>query len=165
MLRRVPLASAAPSRSGDPVTLTMTGGGFGIISKPFKVPTSARPPTHRGTTDEPARKRRRISYKEDGQADDKENDPDASDGEGGVAGKRKGSSYKMGNKEYDEHGVLGGMAKFCKRKFPKFEVKAKEVVFGRKWVAGRDFSPRGRANAHITPARQLLDPGDEDGRL
>lgn len=125
MLRRVPSNSA---RAGEPVSLTMTGGGFGMpVSKPFKVPTAqVSRGRSGGDADLPARKRRKISYKEDGQDDDKENDPDAVE-----AGGRKGSSYKMGNKEYDENGVLGGMAKFCQRKFPKFEVQAKEVVFGR----------------------------------
>lgn len=120
MLRRIPSSSSASN--GDPNSLSLRTG-FGVIpSKPFKVPTSA---VAARSSVLPPRKRKRVSYKEDGQ-DDKENDEDASDGE-----KKKGSRFTMGNKEYGPDGVLGDMARFCNRKFPKFEVKPKEQIFSK----------------------------------
>jgi hypothetical protein len=124
MLRRVPSGSA--NNSGDPSSLSLRSG-FGIIApRPFKVPTPAAPVSRSSVL--PQRKRKRISYKEDGQQDDKENDGDVSDEEGA---KKKGSRFTMGNKEYGPDGVLGDMAKYCNRKFPKFEVKPKEAIFAK----------------------------------
>ncbi len=120
MLRRVPSTSSA--NDGDTTSLSLRTG-FGLIpAKPFKVPTSAAPAR---SSVLPPRKRKRVSYKEDGQ-DDKENDEDASDGE-----KKKGSRFTMGNKEYGADGVLGDMARFCNRKFPTFVVKPKEQIFSK----------------------------------
>ena len=120
MLRRIPATSSASN--GDPNSLSLRTG-FGVIpAKPFKVPTAAI--VARASV-LPPRKRKRVSYKEDGQ-DDKENDGDASDDE-----KKKTSRFTMGNKEYGPDGVLGDMGRFCNRKFPTFVVKPKEQIFSK----------------------------------
>lgn len=130
MLRRIPSAnngSNKPAAGGDAVVVTMTGGGFGTPTfKAFKPPSLVSKASTRSGCDSslPPRKRKRISYKEDGgQADDRENEYK----EDGPAKK-----YTMGNKEYGADGVLGGMGKMCNRKFPVFEVKPKEQVFTKK---------------------------------
>ena len=64
-----------------------------------------------------ARKRKAVSYKEQGGGDDDGKDGDA---DGGVS---KKSKYAMGNKEYGEDGVLGGMGKWCNRQFPSLRAK------------------------------------------
>lgn len=133
MLRRIP---SSKSNNGDPQVVTVTGGGFSTPTfKAFKPPSLANPRSTRGKENEQAsagRKRKRVTYKEDGQGD-ATGDGDAnggSDSEDG--GKKKGKTYSMGNKEYGTDGVLGDMGKWCNRKFPVFEVKPKEVLFTKK---------------------------------
>jgi DNA repair and recombination RAD54-like protein len=120
MLRRLP-----QSKPGDQPVTSATSGGFGIVSKPYKKP-SALAPTR--TLALPARKRKAVSYKEQGGGKEDAGDGDASDGEGGV--KKKGK-FEMGNKVYGDDGVLGDMAKWCNRKFPVFEKKDRTVVFAK----------------------------------
>ncbi|KAK4687036.1 DNA repair and recombination protein RAD54 and RAD54-like protein, partial [Tremellales sp. Uapishka_1] len=115
MLRRIPTSS----KPGDPPVSSATSGGFGFISKPFKAPSSL---SSRRESALPSRKRKAVSYREEGGGND-DNDGDA---EGSPNKKLK---YAMGNKEYGEDGVLGDMAKWCNRKFPVFQVKAKDQVF------------------------------------
>jgi DNA repair and recombination RAD54-like protein len=119
-------------KKGDQTPTKASGGGFGTPTfKPFRTPSFNTPtPTRSGGNQ---RKRKRISYKEDGQADDKENDGDAngSDSDDGGKKKKKNSSFSMGNKEFGADGVLGDMGRLCNREFPVFEVKAKEMVFSR----------------------------------
>ena len=119
MLRRAP-TNHCPD---DPKITSATSGGYGVVSKPFKAPTplSAR----RINVDLPARKRKTVSYKEQGGGDD----DSSSDAEGSTS---KKSKYAMGNKEYGEDGVLGGMGKWCNRKFPVFAPKERTLVFGKR---------------------------------
>jgi DNA repair and recombination RAD54-like protein len=131
MLRRMPSNSG---KKGEPSPLTAGGGGFGTPTfKPFRTPSFNTPTPTRSSSITGGRKRKRISYKEDGQADDKENDKDnhaGSDSDDDVRGrKKKNSSYTMGNKEYGADGVLGDMGRLCNREFPVFAVKNKELVF------------------------------------
>jgi DNA repair and recombination RAD54-like protein len=107
MLRRLP-----QSRPGDQPVTSATSGGFGLVSKPYKAP-SALAPTR--TLAIPGRKRKAVSYKEQGGGKD-DGDGDASDGEGA---KKKGK-FEMGNK-----------AKWCNRKFPVFEKKDRTIVFAK----------------------------------
>lgn len=127
MLRRIPSANngSKPTAGGDAVVVTMTGGGFGTPTfKAFKPPSLvSKASTRSSDSGLPPRKRKRVSYKEDGQGDDKEND---------YKEDRPDKKYTMGNKEYGADGVLGGMGKLCNRKFPVFEVKPKEQVFTKK---------------------------------
>jgi DNA repair and recombination RAD54-like protein len=118
MLRRLP-----QSRPGDQPVTSATSGGFGLVSKPYKAP-SALAPTR--TLAIPGRKRKAVSYKEQGGGKD-DGDGDASDGEGA---KKKGK-FEMGNKVYGDDGVLGDMAKWCNRKFPVFEKKDRTIVFAK----------------------------------
>ena len=109
-------------RPGDLTPTTATSGGFGIISKPFKAPTPLGP---KRQTDLPSRKRRAVSYKDAGgdvSGSDAENDDP--DDRGGKKAK-SGKGYAMGNKEYDDNGVLGSFSKLCMKKFPVFQVKTK----------------------------------------
>ena len=133
MLRRIP---STKSNNGEPVVVTVSGGGFTAPTfKPFKPPSLANARSTRNKENDNAvagRKRKRVNYKEDGQ-EDAAGDGDAngdSDGEDG--GKKKGKTYAMGNKEYGADGVLGDMGKWCNRKFPVFEVKPKEMLFTKK---------------------------------
>ena len=125
MLRKLP-----QSRPGDPPVTSATSGGFGLISKPFKKPTLL------GSTRQsalPARKRKAVSYKENGGGeddDDKDGDADGGEDGGGSRKKMKGT-FEMGNKVYGDDGVLGDMAKWCNRKFPVFEKKDKVTVFAK----------------------------------
>ena len=120
MLKRAPKTQ----RAGDPQLTSATSGGFGIIvSKPFKTPTPLAP---RRDSNLPARKRKAVSYKEDGGGGDDGNDGYTDDGA------NKKSKYAMGNKEYGEDGVLGGMGKWCNRKFPVFAPKERDGVFKQK---------------------------------
>lgn len=113
MLRRVP-----SKKNGDPPVTSATSAGFGIVTKPFKVP-SALGSTR--TLAIPARKRKHVSYKEDGaQGDD-----------GDFEASTKKMRFEMGNKVY-ENGVLGDMAKWCTRKFPVFAPKDKTTVFAKR---------------------------------
>lgn len=118
MLRRLPQSQ----KPGDQVPTSATSGGYGIISKPFKAPTPLGPKRDLAI---PSRKRKAVSYKEQGGGGDDENDGDA-DGRSS-----KKSKFAMGNKEYGEDGVLGDMAKWCNRKFPVFAPKEKTMVFGK----------------------------------
>ena len=121
MLRKLP-----QSRPGDPPVTSATSGGFGILSKPFKKPTPL------GSTRQlalPARKRKAVSYKEDGGGKDDSADGDADGGEG--SRKKMKGTFEMGNKVYGDDGVLGDMAKWCNRKFPVFEKKDKITVFAK----------------------------------
>ncbi|KAJ9107838.1 hypothetical protein QFC19_002744 [Naganishia cerealis] len=132
MLRRLP---SHKSKSGEPQVITVSGGGFNVPTfKPFRPPSLANPrATRNAASDDKSttgRKRKRVNYKEAGQADaagDGDADGAGSDDEGGP--KKKGKTYSMGNKEYGIDGVLGDMGKWCNRKFPVFEVKPKEVIF------------------------------------
>lgn len=118
MLRRVPKAPAGEA----PIT-SATSGGFGIISKPFKSPALAT----KRTTVLPARKRKQVSYKEMGDGTD--------DGDAVIEGSpKKKLRFEMGNKVYED-GVLGGMGKWCNRKFPTYSVKDKGTVFAKTWVS------------------------------
>lgn len=119
MLRRVP----SSQRSGHQPVTSATSGGFGLISKPFKVPT---PLASKRDLALPARKRKAVSYK--GQDGGKGDDSDDDDAEG----PNKKGKFAMGNKEYGEDGVLGDMAKWCNRKFPVFQPKEKTTVFGKR---------------------------------
>lgn len=115
MLRR-PVQSQRP---GEQVAQTATAGGFGIISRPFKAPTPLAPKRH---TELPSRKRKAVSYKDAGgdvSGSDAENEePDSKRNKGG-------KGYAMGNKEYDDNGVLGGMGKLCMKKYPVFALKSR----------------------------------------
>lgn len=124
MLRRLP-----QSRPGDPPVTSAGAGGFGIISKPYKKP-SALAPTRQLAL--PARKRKAVSYKDQGGGDKDDDDSDASDGEGS---KKKKGKFEMGNKVYGDDGVLGDMAKWCNRKFPVFEKKDRTIVFAKGYVS------------------------------
>lgn len=135
MLRRIP---SSKSNNGDPVVVTVSGGGFTAPTfKPFKPPSLANARSTRNKENETAgagRKRKRINYKEDGQGD-AVGDGDANgDSDGEESEKKKGKTYSMGNKEYGADGVLGDMGRWCNRKFPVFEVKPKEVLFSKKCV-------------------------------
>lgn len=120
MLRRAP----SSYKSGDQNPTKATSGGFGIISKPFKAPTPLVAKRH---VDLPSRKRKAVNYKDAGGDRDDENDENA-DPDGGPNKKAK---YAMGNKEYGDDGVLGGLGAVCMRKFPVFVVKEKTTVFGK----------------------------------
>lgn len=98
------------------------------MSKPFKKP-SALAPTRQLAL--PARKRKAVSYKDQGGGGDDDGDSDASDG-----GKKKKGKFEMGNKVYGDDGVLGDMAKWCNRKFPVFEKKDRTLVFAKGYVDG-----------------------------
>jgi DNA repair and recombination RAD54-like protein len=119
MLRRLP----PTQRQGEQTPTSATSGGYGLVSKPFKAPTPLGP---KRDTALPARKRKAVSYKEQGGGDDDEDDDDA-DGN-----PNKKSKFAMGNKEYGEDGVLGDMARWCNRKFPVFKPKEKTTVFGKR---------------------------------
>lgn len=124
MLRRLPT-----TKGGDPPITSATSGGFGIVSKPFKSPGAAL--ANKRTTVLPARKRKQVNYKEmgDGGADD-------GDGEAAInddGSPKKKMRFEMGNKVYED-GVLGGMAKWCTRKFPVYSPKDKGTVFAKTWV-------------------------------
>jgi DNA repair and recombination RAD54-like protein len=119
MLRRLP-----QSKPGDQPVTSATSGGYGIVSKPYK-PPSALAPTR--TLAIPGRKRKAVSYKEQGGGGKDEDDGDVSDGEP----KKKKGTFEMGNKVYGDDGVLGDMAKWCNRKFPVFEKKDRTVVFAK----------------------------------
>lgn len=122
MLRRLP-----PSKpGGEPAITSATSGGFGIVVKPFRPPTSALASKH--TTVLPPRKRKAVSYKEMGDGTD---DGEAVIDENGSP--KKKMRFEMGNKVY-ENGVLGDMAKWCTRKFPVFEPKEKTTVFAKRCV-------------------------------
>lgn len=112
-------------RPGDQQPTSATGGGFGIVSKPFKTPTPLAP---KRNLDLPARKRKAVSYKDAG-GDQSGSDAENEEPDGKKA---KTSGYAMGNKEYDGNGVLGGMGKFYAKKFPVFKPKEKVQVFGRR---------------------------------
>lgn len=118
MLRRLP-----PSKAGDSPITSATSGGYGIVSKPFRTPSQAL--ASKRTTALPARKRKAVSYKEMGEGTD--------DGEAVIDGDspKKKMRFEMGNKVYED-GVLGGMAKWCTRKFPVFEPKEKTAVFSKR---------------------------------
>jgi DNA repair and recombination RAD54-like protein len=118
MLRRLPV-----SKTGDQTPTSATAGGYGLISAPFKAPTSSAPKRDLAL---PARKRKAVSYK--GQGGGKDSD---SDDEGKVVKKGK---FAMGNKEYGEDGVLGDMAKWCNRKFTVFTPKDRTIVFAKTLV-------------------------------
>lgn len=123
MLRKLP-----QSRPGEAPVTSATSGGFGILSKPFKKPTPL------GSTRQlalPGRKRKAVSYKEDGDGggDDKDGYTDTDGGEG--SRKKMKGTFEMGNKIYGDDGVLGDMAKWCNRKFPVFEKKDKITVFAK----------------------------------
>ena len=78
-------------------------------------------------TDLPSRKRKAVSYKDAGgdvSGSDAEND-DPDDRGGKKSKTEKGKGYAMGNKEYDDNGVLGKFGAICMRKFPVFAVKTK----------------------------------------
>jgi DNA repair and recombination RAD54-like protein len=119
MLRRLP-----QSKPGDQPVTSATSGGYGIVCKPYK-PPSALAPTR--TLAIPGRKRKAVSYKEQGGEGKDDDDGDASDGEP----KKKKGTFEMGNKVYGDDGVLGDMAKWCNRKFPVFEKKDRTVVFAK----------------------------------
>lgn len=127
MLRKPPV----PQNPGDQPVNSATGGGFGLVKRPFKAPIPLGP--KRDLAIPGGRKRKFVSYKGQGGGGDEENDGDAviddNDGEGG--GKKK-SKFEMGNKVYGEDGVLGGMGKWCNRKFPVFTVKEKSSIFGKR---------------------------------
>lgn len=133
MLRRIPSNKSSSSASkgkpnngvgGEPIVVTMTGGGFGVPTfKPFKTPTLAT--RQQRVSVLPPRKRTRISYKEDGQGDDKENNYEDEDG-------KATKKFTMGNKEFGADGVLGGMSALCNRKFQVFDVKPKEETLSRR---------------------------------
>ncbi|EIW66754.1 hypothetical protein TREMEDRAFT_70028 [Tremella mesenterica DSM 1558] len=116
MLKRLP----SNQNTSEQIT-SATSGGFGLPSfKPFRPPSAL---VSKRISAIPSRKRKNVSYKgQDG----------ASDGESDTEGKEnKKSKYAMGNKEYGEDGVLGGMGKLCNRKFPVFKTKEKTTVFSR----------------------------------
>lgn len=120
MLRRAP----SGYKNSDQNPTTATSGGFGIISKPFKAPTPLAAKRH---VDLPSRKRKSVNYKDAGGDQDDAGDQNAApDGEGGPSKKVK---YAMGNKEYGDDGVLGGLGAVCMRKFPVFMVKEKTATF------------------------------------
>ncbi|KJE03308.1 DNA repair and recombination protein RAD54-like protein [Cryptococcus gattii NT-10] len=108
-------------RPSEPPPTSATSGGFGIVSTPFKIPKSSAP---KRESTLPARKRKAVSYKEEGPCDD--GGDDEYDNEGRPSKKGK---FAMGNKEYGSDGVLGDMAKWCNRKFPVFQPKDKSGVF------------------------------------
>ena len=58
-------------------------------------------------------------------SDAENDDPDDRGGKKAKSGSGNGKGYAMGNKEYDDNGVLGNFGKLCMRKFPVFEVKTK----------------------------------------
>jgi len=126
MLRRAP----ANSKQGELAVTSATRSGFGLVLKPFKAPTPLAPKRDLAI---PGRKRKHVSYKEQGGGGGDENDPDAviDDEDGGVKKKIK---FEMGNKVYGEDGVLGGMGKWCNRKFPVFIVKEKTGIFSKSYV-------------------------------
>ncbi|WVO12565.1 hypothetical protein L204_100169 [Cryptococcus depauperatus] len=105
-------------RPGEPSCTSATAAGFGLISKPFKLPKSSST----RSKDLPARKRKKVSYKEQGGGDEQDDDDDD-------ARPSKMGKFAMGNKEYGSDGVLGDMAKWCNRKFPVFKPKGKNDVF------------------------------------
>ena len=119
MLRRLPISS----RPGEQTPTSATSGGYGLISKPFKAPTPLGPKRDSAL---PSRKRKAVSYKEQGGGDD--------DGDDADCNPNKKTKYAMGNKEYGEDGVLGDMARWCNRKFPVFAPKEKTSVFGKRSV-------------------------------
>lgn len=119
MLRRAP----ASYKQGDQNPTSATCGGFGIISKPFKAPTPLGPKRH---VDLPSRKRKAVNYKDAGGDQDDAGDENA---DGGPSKKTK---YAMGNKEYGDDGVLGGLGAICMRKFPVFAPKERTMVFGKR---------------------------------
>lgn len=121
MLRRAP----AGYKSSDQNPTSATSGGFGIISKPFKAPTPLAAKRH---VDLPGRKRKAVNYKDAGGDKDDAGDENARPDEGGPSKKVK---YAMGNKEYGDDGVLGGLGAVCMRKFPVFAVKEKTATFGK----------------------------------
>lgn len=108
-------------RPSEPPLTSATSGGFGIVATPFKIPKSSAP---KRESTLPARKRKAVSYKEEGPCDD--GGDDEYDNEGRPSKKGK---FAMGNKEYGSDGVLGDMAKWCNRKFPVFQPKDKSGVF------------------------------------
>lgn len=122
MLRTLP----ATNKGSEQRAQTAKAAGFGIPSfKNVRLPTVKKAAPTRETS---GRKRKRISYKEDGQ-EDRENDKTHGDGSGSDDEQPKKKGFSMGNKEYGADGVLGGMGKWCNRKFPTFEVKDKDSVF------------------------------------
>ncbi|WVQ82964.1 hypothetical protein IAT38_005100 [Cryptococcus sp. DSM 104549] len=127
MLRRQP-----SQRPGDPPLTSATAAGFGLVSKPFKAPTPSAPKRDLAL---PARKRKAVSYKEQGGG----KDDDDSDADGKPSKKGK---FAMGNKEYGEDGVLGDMAKWCNRKFPVFKPKEKGGVFTKTFSIPVMYNPK-----------------------
>lgn len=87
------------------------------MSKPFRPPSAL---ASKRTTAIPARKRKQVSYKEMGDGED--------DGE--AEQPKKKMRFEMGNKVYED-GVLGGMAKWCTRKFPVFKPKEATTTFAK----------------------------------
>ncbi|BEI83046.1 hypothetical protein CcaverHIS002_0309140 [Cutaneotrichosporon cavernicola] len=117
MLKRLP-----PSKGDTPIT-SATSGGFGIIAKPFRPPTSLNA---RRTVLGTGRKRKAVNYSEMGGGTD--------DGEAVIDGSPpKKMRFEMGNKVY-ENGVLGDMARWCTRKFPVFEPKERTTVFAKSFA-------------------------------
>lgn len=112
MLKRLPPGT----KQGDSAIVSATSGGYGIVSKPFRPPSILG---SRRTTELPARKRKQVSYKEMGDGHD--------DGEADLPEKKK-MRFEMGNKVYED-GVLGGMAKWCNRKFPVYQAKDPIAIF------------------------------------
>ncbi|ODO10107.1 hypothetical protein I350_02335 [Cryptococcus amylolentus CBS 6273] len=123
-------------RPGEPPIATATSGGFGIVSKPFKVPKSSAPTRESAL---PSRKRKAVNYKDQGGGDD-DGDGDA-DGKANKKSKFEGK-FAMGNKEYGSDGVLGNMAKWCNRKFPVFEPKEKTVAFTKTFSIPVMYNPK-----------------------
>lgn len=119
-------------RPSEPPLTSATSGGYGIVSTPFKVPKSSAPKRESAL---PARKRKAVSYKEEGSFDGSGDYEDNNEGRASKKGK-----FAMGNKEYGSDGVLGDMAKWCNRKFPVFQPKDKSGVFTKRSVACSPFS-------------------------
>ncbi|KAG8789097.1 DNA-dependent ATPase protein rad54, partial [Serendipita sp. 397] len=95
-----------------------------VLVKPFKTPALAV--THQ--RDQPLRKRKRVSYKENGGG--REDDEDES-------GKRATKRRKTGGNDDDDSGYtdepFGDLAANINRSFPIYDAKPREVVFSKRF--------------------------------
>ena len=139
MLRRIP----GGQKQADGTPTSATSGGYGIVVKPFKVPSALGSKRDLAL---PARKRKLVSYKGQGGGSDGESDEEGKE--------NKKSKFEMGNKVYGEDGVLGGMGKWCNRKFDVFKPKERTIVFAKTSVRSL------RIRSQLTP--QIFDPRHDE---